>query len=120
MDLAYAGDLLGNMWKFDLTGTDPTAWDVAYQPGGVNRPLFTAVDAGGTAQPITSRPEVGRGPQGAGTVVLFGTGRYLGVPDKEPTQTQTFYGILDPHTLADTDRVGGRGGADPAADHRRG
>ena len=42
-------------------------------------------------------------------MVLFGTGRYLGTPDKEPTQTQTFYGILDPHTRADTDRVGGRG-----------
>ena len=109
VDMAYAGDLAGNLWKFNLASADPTAWDVAYKPGGVNRPLFTALDAASNPQPITSRPEVGRGPRGAGTVVLFGTGRYLGVPDKEPTQTQTFYGILDPHTLNDTDRVSGRG-----------
>ncbi|MGH8250597.1 MAG: pilus assembly protein [Steroidobacteraceae bacterium] len=108
VDLAYAGDLAGNLWKFKLTG-DSATWGVAYTPGGVNQPLFTARDAANNPQPITSRPEVGRGPRGAGTVVLFGTGRYLGVPDKEPTQTQTFYGILDPHTLNDTDRVSGRG-----------
>ncbi len=109
VDLAYAGDLLGNMWKFDLRGATAADWDVAYKPGGVAQPLFTARDAANNPQPITSRPEVGRGPRGAGTMVLFGTGRYLGVADKTPTQTQTFYGIHDPNTLADTDRISGRG-----------
>jgi type IV pilus assembly protein PilY1 len=85
-------------------------WDVAYKSGTTNLPLFTARDASGVAQPITSRPEVGRGPNGAGTIVLFGTGRYLGVADKTPTQTQTFYGIRDPNTtIAGTDRISGRG-----------
>jgi type IV pilus assembly protein PilY1 len=109
VDLAYAGDLAGNMWKFKLTGNNTALWDVAYKPGGVSQPLFTARDPANVPQPITSRPEIGRGPHGAGTVVLFGTGRYLGLVDKSPTQTQTFYGILDPHTLNDTDRVSGRG-----------
>jgi type IV pilus assembly protein PilY1 len=110
VDLAYAGDLAGNLWKFSLAGNNPLAWDVAYKSGTTNLPLFTARDAANNPQPITSRPEVGRGPNGAGTIVLFGTGRYLGVPDKTPTQTQTFYGIRDPHTmLSGTDRIGDRG-----------
>ena len=108
VDMAYAGDLAGNMWKFNLTGANPAAWDVAYKSGTTNLPLFTARDAANNPQPITSRPEVGRGPNGAGTVVLFGTGRYLGVPDKEPTQTQAFYGIRDPNTGTVADRVSGR------------
>ncbi len=52
---------------------------------------------------------MGRGPNGAGTIVLFGTGRYLSVVDKTPTQTQTFYGIRDPNsTNPAIDRVSGR------------
>jgi type IV pilus assembly protein PilY1 len=116
VDLAYAGDLAGNLWKFRLNDNnpatvdneDPNDWDVAYKAGTTNLPLFSAVDGSGVAQPITSRPEVGRGPNGAGTMVLFGTGRYLGVADKTPTQTQTFYGIRDPNTTLDSDRVSGR------------
>jgi len=108
VDLAYAGDLAGNLWKFNLTGNNPTLWDVAYTSGTTKLPLFTALDPSNNPQPITSRPEIGRGPQGRGTVVLFGTGRYLGVVDKTPTQTQTFYGIHDPHTLNVSDRVASR------------
>jgi type IV pilus assembly protein PilY1 len=68
-DYVYAGDLYGNLWKFDLTDTDSTKWDVAIRTTGsvkAPRPLFRAVDASGNGQPITSRVEVGshsqRGP----------------------------------------------------------
>ena len=56
-DVVYAGDLLGNFWKFDLTRADPARWGVAdwggstvCQPGGGTtcQPLMTAVDATGT------------------------------------------------------------------------
>jgi type IV pilus assembly protein PilY1 len=109
VDYVYAGDLLGNMWKFDLTGTSSSAWDVAYDSSGTPVPLYVAADAGGTLQPITSRPEVGRGPNGNGMVILFGTGKFLeeGV-DKLATQTmQSFYGIYDPNS--GTDAFTGRG-----------
>ena len=53
---------------------------------------------GGAAQPITSKPEVSRGPKGVGMMVLFGTGKFLEPVDKAPTQTQTFYGIHDKNT----------------------
>ena len=108
VDYVFAGDLLGNMWKFDVTDANPSNWKVSFDNGsGVPLPLFVATD--GTArQPITSRPEVGRGPQGIGMVVLFGTGKFYESADKTPTQHQSFYGIFDPNTNADSDRVAGR------------
>lgn len=97
VDYAYAGDLYGNMWKFDLSSTSAASWDVAYKDAGTPQPLYKAKDSGGNAQPITVRPEVGRGPGGAGTIVLFGTGKYLEAADKllTPQRVQTFYGIVD-------------------------
>jgi type IV pilus assembly protein PilY1 len=84
MDYAYAGDLKGNMWKFDLkTLTSP------YK-------LFAA----GTSQPITSAPAWGPSPVASegGVMVYFGTGKYLGATDLEVTTTtpiQGVYGIWD-------------------------
>ena len=98
IDYVYAGDLQGNMWKFDFTGSNSNAWQIAYGSPASPRPLYQAQDAGGTVQPITSRPQVTTHPSGSGYLVYFGTGKYL-----EPsvdvattgTQTQTFYGIWD-------------------------
>jgi type IV pilus assembly protein PilY1 len=92
-EAAYAGDLFGNMWKFDLSGADGASWGVAFS----GSPLFRARDATNNAQPITVAPALGRGPKGAGIVVLFGTGKYLELADKQstPQRTQTFYGIID-------------------------
>lgn len=108
VDYAYAGDLYGNMWKFDLRDPDPTNWKVAYGTSTPKLPLFTATDESGNRQPITVRPEVTRGPKGAGMVVLFGTGKYLEPSDvlSSPTRPQSFYGIIDRNTGdAATDRI---------------
>ena len=105
VEYAYAGDLYGNMWKFDLRTLDPS------DPPTPLR-LYEARDADDNPQPITVRPEVGRGPGGAGTIVLFGTGKYLENSDKllTPTRVQTFYGIVDRNTGTAADSVtGGRG-----------
>ncbi len=96
-DAAYAGDLKGNMWKFDLTAATPASWDVAYKTGATNRPLFITEAPDGTAQPITAKPAVGRHPAG-GVMVLFGTGKYMEPSDRivpGSPQVQTFYGIHD-------------------------
>jgi type IV pilus assembly protein PilY1 len=84
-DVVYAGDLLGNMWKFDLSASSPGAWTVAL--GG--SPLF---NTGG--QPITTRPDVTKFTQG-GYLVAFGTGRYVDATDNTTTDQQAFYGIRD-------------------------
>ncbi len=97
-DAIYAGDLNGNMWKFDVSSTDPALWDVAFYNTAVPpvaEPLYIAMDSSGNRQPITTRPDVSRGPNGLYVMVFFGTGRYLGSPDLTDTSTQTFYGILD-------------------------
>lgn len=89
-DYAYAGDLRGNVWKFDLTNSNAGAWDVAF--GGT--PLYRARDASNNPQPITSAMEITRHPQG-GVMVLFGTGKYIETTDVLSTAEQSVYGIRD-------------------------
>jgi type IV pilus assembly protein PilY1 len=86
-DFAYAGDLYGNVWKFDLTSTNPSNWKLAINGG---KPLFAAQ----TGQQITEQPEVTASPYG-GYMVIFGTGQYLQTTDISNTTTQTLYGIWD-------------------------
>ncbi len=107
VEYAYAGDLQGNLWKFRLTGATVGNWDVAFTSPS-RQPLFVARDASNARQPITSRPEVGFGPNGNDLVVLFGTGKFLELVDKTPTQQQTFYGVFDANTGGVGDIVSGR------------
>ncbi|MGH8471297.1 MAG: pilus assembly protein, partial [Gammaproteobacteria bacterium] len=69
VDYIYAGDLFGNLWKFDVSSADKNLWQVLGPSGG---PLFVACAGTGTQcttagasnlrQPITTRPQVGRHP----------------------------------------------------------
>jgi type IV pilus assembly protein PilY1 len=86
---AYGGDLLGNLWRFDLDG------------GKDAQLLVTLADDRGNPQPITARPELGEVRLGGGTkvpMIFVGSGRMLGPADLADTSTQTIYGIKD--TLA--------------------
>ncbi len=100
IDYVYAGDLFGNLWKFDFTSADVKKWDIAYAKGKKKLPLFTACNGNTCSsknhQPITVRPTVNRHPKG-GFLVYFGTGKYLETEDKTAgsTQPQTFYAIWD-------------------------
>lgn len=98
-DYVYAGDLQGNMWKFDLTATNTNSWDIAYKQGSTPKPLYQAcADVNCTQpRPITVRPTVGRHPDG-GVMVYFGTGKYFEDGDNivdGSTQVDAFYGIRD-------------------------
>lgn len=91
---AYAGDLKGNLWRFDfLDGTRTVGF------GG--RPLVTVTSAAGVAQPISVAPVAIPNKSVAGTLVLFGTGRLTSTEDAADTTTQTFYAVLDPTKLGD-------------------
>lgn len=116
-DYAYAGDLQGNLWRFDLlrNGRSDTApftteddsenaiddFEVAF--GG--EPLFSAVANTGTEsrQPITSAPSLVLHPTGFGYLVVFGTGKFFETGDKEGDKSfaQTVYGIWDKQTLGE-------------------
>jgi type IV pilus assembly protein PilY1 len=91
-DTAYAGDLLGNLWKF--TGLGGTISSVK---------LFQARDPDGNPQPITAAPMVGRDPSTGQLWVFFGTGQYLNQDDLADDQVQSWYGIKDTGALI-TDR----------------
>jgi type IV pilus assembly protein PilY1 len=95
VDFVYAGDLRGNLWKFDLTRIKKSDWEVAYKNGVAGVPLFTAIDPDGNRQPITSKPDVMFHPEQHGLIVCFGTGKFLGTDDFSNIQLQTIYGIWD-------------------------
>ncbi len=112
IDVIYAGDLYGNLWKFDVSATSPTSWAVANS----GSPLFVACAAAGATcsssdlQPITGKPSVGAisTDQSAGIMVYFGTGKYFETSDGiVPTnpQVETFYGLWDNNTGKITDRA---------------
>lgn len=100
VDFAYAGDLKGNLWKFDLRDSDIANWKVAYRDvadADQPRPLFQAVNANGMEQPITTKPDVVRpcDQSKEGYLVIFGTGRYLGETDFSDLTVQSVYAIWD-------------------------
>lgn len=122
-DRAYAGDLHGRMWAFDLTGS--SGWDVAYDTSGTPKPLFTAStgDAGaGIRQPITDRPVIIRHPtvhialgsNEPNLMIYFGTGQYLAAGDLSDTTTQSFYAVWD---QGDQERTVHRTDPTDAANH---
>lgn len=89
VDLVLAGDLHGNLWKFDLSSASPTAWSTPTS----RSVLFKAESATGGRQPITSAPAVARDPKTYELWVFFGTGRFLTEADVANKGVQSLYGL---------------------------
>ncbi|ENT0908415.1 TPA: pilus assembly/adherence protein PilC, partial [Neisseria gonorrhoeae] len=79
VDIAYAGDRGGNMYRFDLSNSDPNKWSA--------KAIFEGT------KPITSAPAVSRLKDKR--VVIFGTGSDLTEDDVLDTKEQYIYGIFD-------------------------
>ncbi|WP_411155903.1 PilC family type IV pilus tip adhesin [Neisseria meningitidis] len=82
VDIAYAGDRGGNMYRFDLSSQSPDQWTV--------RPIFEGT------KPITSAPAISQLKDKR--VVIFGTGSDLSEDDVDNTDEQHIYGIFDDDT----------------------
>ncbi|RNJ80805.1 PilC family type IV pilus tip adhesin, partial [Neisseria meningitidis] len=82
VDIAYAGDRGGKMYRFDLSGQDPNQWSV--------RAIFEGT------KPITSAPAISQLKDKR--VVIFGTGSDLSEDDVLSTSEQYIYGIFDDDT----------------------
>ncbi|EMT1656809.1 pilus assembly/adherence protein PilC, partial [Neisseria gonorrhoeae] len=93
VDIAYAGDRGGNMYRFDLSDNDPNKWTV--------RTIFQGT------KPITSAPAVSRLKDKR--VVIFGTGSDLSEQDVLDTEEQYIYGIFDDDTEAGNVKVDPKG-----------
>ncbi|RAP56312.1 PilC/PilY family type IV pilus protein [Oleiagrimonas sp. MCCC 1A03011] len=83
---AYAGDLRGQVWSFNL------AYNGNKVPPGTL--LFTAKDSSGNRQPITAGMLAGKDPATNNVWLFFGTGKYLTTSDLTDLSTQTWYGII--------------------------
>jgi type IV pilus assembly protein PilY1 len=92
-DFVYAGDLNGNLWRFDLTSNTAANW-------GTNT---TKLFAGGASQPITTKPVIASVPVGgtsaARLMIAFGTGQRFPVTNSTPASyaagAQDLYGVWD-------------------------
>ncbi|MBI5612484.1 MAG: hypothetical protein HY942_05405, partial [Gammaproteobacteria bacterium] len=87
VDYVYAGDLQGNIWKFNFTA--------ATASGGVtisfgDNPLMQNI-----GQEITTAPKVAQNPVDGSYIVAFGTGKLLEDSDRTDTTTNYMYGIFD-------------------------
>lgn len=91
VDYVYAGDLHGNVWKFDLSSDTASEWAVA----NTAKPVFTATDADGNPQPITGGLALARELGKTAIWVAFGTGRMLTEADMNSEATQTVYAVKD-------------------------
>ncbi|GLK89109.1 pilus assembly protein [Pseudomonas turukhanskensis] len=111
-DYVYAGDLHGNLWRFDLISIGGSLTDSAisstFRVAFGGSPLYTAAatstaGASNTTQPITSSPYVIAHPSGTGHLVIFGTGKYMEAADAaaDTTKAMSVYGIWDTQTAGE-------------------
>jgi type IV pilus assembly protein PilY1 len=91
IDNVYAGDLKGNVWKFDLSSSTISNWAIANS----GEPMFTAVDSAGKAQPITAGLAIARDPATSKVWVFVGTGSFMTSADVSNTDVQSMYGLID-------------------------
>jgi len=81
----YAGDMLGNLWRFDVNDIIP--------PAGKEATQLAFFQVGTYAQPVTTAPELGL--LQAKPIIYVGTGRYLGASDVNDQNQQSLYAIVD-------------------------
>jgi len=107
-DLVYAGDLFGNLYRFDISDSNKNNWtttrlfQATYTSGGVT-----------IRQPITVQPYVRKHPTQEGFIIIVTTGSFVTEDDAVSTDIQSVYGIWDrgsgelnpPTTQSDTKSV---------------
>ncbi len=93
VDVIYAGDLEGNLWKFDVSSSTVNSWTNASNM----TKLFTAA----AQQSITTAPLVTKSP-GDGYMIGVGTGKYVELSDIGTSSVQSFYGIWDDGVTSST------------------
>jgi type IV pilus assembly protein PilY1 len=100
-DYLYAGDLRGNVWRFDVTSSSTGSWTVSKFGNSVATPLYVAKDAAGNLQPITTGITVAaiQTSNATRTMLYFGTGQKTPADathgDTYASGKQTFYGLWD-------------------------
>lgn len=111
VDFIYAGDLKGNLWKFDVRSGTSSSWAVATiktqgSASSSQQPLFVACTDNSSPCPaakrqaITNKPAVTTGADLTSVMIFVGTGKYLESGDSSTTQQQSVYGVLEKISVA--------------------
>ncbi len=90
-DALYAGDLLGNVWRVDVSGS-PSSYSALK--------IASLTTASGASQPVTTSPIIEIDNATGKRYVFIGTGKLLDAADLNSTQPQTFYAINDGSRLS--------------------
>lgn len=94
VDYVYAGDMLGNVWKFDLSANVSSGWGYSK----LFSASYTTSDSKVVRQPITGGLTVAMHPATYKTWLFFGTGRLMTTGDMKNAEVQSLYGIADDGT----------------------
>lgn len=101
-DVVVAGDLAGNLWRFDLTNPDPTKWaagvDLLFKTYTSTAACSSTNKVGIGCEPISVMPVAFPDQVNGGVVYVFGTGEYLGASDNTTSSVVTpqhFFGVRD-------------------------
>lgn len=100
IDVIYAGDLKGNLWKFDVSSNTSSTWGFAFMSGTTPLPFFIATDSLGNRQPITAPVAVAKNsvttdPNYGKRFIFVGTGSYFRNGDTADKSVQSLYGLID-------------------------
>jgi type IV pilus assembly protein PilY1 len=94
---AYAGDLQGNLWRFDLTGNSSNGWSASR--------VFSATDPDGNSQPLTVAPRLTINPNNLDELIInIGSGSFIRSNDDVDRQVQTLYTVSDDLVRSDLGR----------------
>jgi type IV pilus assembly protein PilY1 len=101
-DVVVAGDLAGNVWRFDLTDPNPANWsskvDVLFQTYTSTAACSTSNTSGIGCEPISVMPVAFPDTVDGGVIYVFGSGEYLGPSDNTTTSVYTpqhYFGVRD-------------------------
>jgi type IV pilus assembly protein PilY1 len=114
-DVVYAGDLKGNLWKFDISSSNTANWSVAFvNTSGAAQPLYTARSPNNDVLPITGAPQF-TFPSMGGVMVSFATG-LANTSTEYPRAgvTQRVFGIWDRPDFTVTPKTAARPRALPS------
>ena len=98
VDYVYAGDLLGNVWKFDLSAANASSWVIANSSKPMFKAAYTKADGSVVRQPITGGLTLAMHPSSYKIWVFFGTGRLMTAGDMQNKDVQSMYGFVDDGT----------------------
>ena len=95
VDRLYAGDLQGNLYRIDISSTNPNQWDDSGNRDIIFKARYGTSYPRTTVQPITTRPVVVDHPDEPGYIVVIATGSWMTTDDSTSADIQSLYGIWD-------------------------